>query len=143
MTIERPVFPPRDGATVINLFSANRCAKPVPEPELEGRGWRDRASLKRDIEAHIGARQAYQLAVSWLAAAEAENLPTANIEAAREDERKLHAEMVEAAQMLLIVTPHDPKALINLTLYLEQNFTALPSEMTVGGIYGGSLKQDD
>jgi hypothetical protein len=57
--------------------------------------------VKRDIDAHIAAPQAYQQAVSWSAAAEAENLPIANIEAAREDLRRLHAEMVEAARMLL------------------------------------------
>jgi hypothetical protein len=141
------MFPPRDGAEVINLFSANRtAAKPAPKPELDldrvASTWRDRDHVKHDIAAHIAARKAYQEGVSWLAAAEAENLPAANIEAAREDLRRLHAEMIEAARMLLIATPHDPKALIDLLLYLEQNFTALPTELTVGGVYGGTVKSE-
>jgi hypothetical protein len=82
-----------------------------PEASQSG-GYRDRATVKRDIEAHIAARQAYQHGVSWIAGAEAENLPVANIEAAREDLRMLHAEMVEAARSLVIVMPTDLKACV-------------------------------
>jgi hypothetical protein len=63
--------------------------------------------------------------VSWLAAAEAEHLSIASIEAAREDIRKFHAEMVDAARSLVNVLPTDLKALCDLTMYLEKNFTSL------------------
>ena len=73
------------------------------KPEDREPGYRDRATVKREIDQHIAARKAYQQGVSWIAAAEAENLPVANIEAAREDLRQLHAEMVEASRQLVIV----------------------------------------
>ncbi|WP_439392264.1 hypothetical protein ACRQ5Q_21675 [Bradyrhizobium sp. PMVTL-01] len=48
-------------------------------------------------------RSAYEQAVSWIFAAEAENLPAANIEAARQELVVLHAEMKAAAENLLVV----------------------------------------
>jgi hypothetical protein len=90
---------------------------------------RQRKWVTRDIDAHIKARLTYQESVSWLAAAEAENLSPASIEAAREDTRKFHAEMVEAARNLVVVMPTDLKALCDLTMYLEKHFTALPEEV--------------
>jgi hypothetical protein len=46
---------------------------------------RSREAVRRDIEAHVSARKAYSQEVAWLAAAEAEGLPAANIEAARQE----------------------------------------------------------
>jgi hypothetical protein len=43
-----------------------------------------------------------------------------------------YQEMTEAARRLLIVMPTDPKALVDLLLYLEKNFTVLPPEITHG-----------
>ena len=83
----------------------------------------------QDIKGHILARRTYQQGVAWLIAAKDQNLPSANSEAAREDVRTLHSEMVEAARRLVIVMPTDRKALCDLTMYLETNFTSLPEEV--------------
>jgi hypothetical protein len=112
------------------------------KPEDREPGYRDRATVKREIDEHIAARKAYQQGVSWIAAAEAENLPVANIEAAREDLRQLHAEMVEASRQLVIVMPTDLKALCDLTMYLENNFTSLPTEVDTGGMRGTMPKSE-
>jgi hypothetical protein len=98
--------------------------------------------VKREIDAHIAARCAYQKGVSWIAAAEAEKLPQASIEAAREDLHRLHAEMVEAARSLVVVMPTDLKALCDLTMYLENNFTSLPAEVDTGGMRGTMPKSE-
>lgn len=67
-----------------------------------------------------------------MVAAEAENLPQANIEAARSETQVLYQEMQEAARHLLINMPTDPKGLVDLLLYLEKNFSFLPLELPHG-----------
>lgn len=118
---------------VINLFDRThrRPASPPAAASAGGpeRAFRERNDVKRDIDAHIAARETYQRAVAWLAAAEAEGLPVANIEAAREDLVRLHAELVEAARRLVIVTPTDLRALCDLLMYLEHNYSVLPAEI--------------
>jgi hypothetical protein len=93
-------------------------ATPIPDAESElTRGERlyglrrSREAVQRDIEAHVTARRQYSQAVAWVATAEAEGLPAANIEAARQKTAVLYAEMQDAARRLLIATPTDPKGL--------------------------------
>jgi hypothetical protein len=93
---------------------------------------RDREAVLRDIDRHIHARQAYAQAVAWTAAAEAEGLPPADIEAAHQGLAELFAKMQEAGRNLLVVMPTDLKALVDLLLYLEKNFSVLPQEVTHG-----------
>ena len=104
--------------------------------------WRDRASVQSDIERHRAARNRYVQAVAWAAAAESENLPAAQIEAAKQDLAKLHEEMEYCARMLLVCMPTDVKALIELLLYLERNFTILPQEIRHAGGSSNSLAFD-
>jgi hypothetical protein len=103
---------------------------------------RSREAVQRDIDAHVTARKAYGQAVAWLAAAEAENLPQANIEAARSETQVLYQEMQEAARHLLISMPTDSKALVDLLMYLEKNFSILPLELTHGASGCQSLAFD-
>ncbi|MGY2906566.1 hypothetical protein [Bradyrhizobium sp. URHC0002] len=128
---------PQPSENGTKISRPRQAAEDPGETQPEELGLRDRACVKRGIEAHIEARRTYQAAVSWLAAAEAENLSIASIEAAREDTRKFHAEMVEAARSLIIVMPTDLKALCDLTMYLEKNFTILPTDVVVAGDFGG------
>ena len=118
---------------VINLFDrTHRRPAKTSTAATEGvteRAFRERESVKRDIDAHIAARETYQRAVAWLAAAEAEGLPVGNIEAAREKLVELHAELAEAARRLLVVMPTDPRGLCDLLMYLEHNFSTLPAEI--------------
>jgi hypothetical protein len=81
-------------------------------------------------------------AVAWAAAAESENLPPAQIEAAKQDLAKLHDELEYCARTLLVVMPTDVKALIELLLYLERNFTILPQEIRHAGGSSNSLAFD-
>jgi hypothetical protein len=92
--------------------------------------WRSRKHVGADIDQHIAARDAYGKAVAWEAAAESQNLPPAQIEEAREQTVKAFQKMQYRARSLLIVMPTDRRALVDLLLYLEQNFTILPQEMT-------------
>jgi hypothetical protein len=55
--------------------------------------WRSRENVQKDIEKHIAAREAFAKAMAWEAAAESQNLPPAQIEAARERSAKAFAEM--------------------------------------------------
>ena len=115
---------------IINLFDRkSHVPTSTPSAPASTRAFRERNDVKRDIDAHIAARETYQRAVAWLAAAEAEGLPVANIEAAREDLLKFHAELVEAARRLVIVTPTDLRALCDLLMYLEHNCSTLPTEI--------------
>ncbi|MCV0385867.1 MAG: hypothetical protein K5821_05470 [Nitrobacter sp.] len=95
--------------------------------------WRARMHVQTDIENHRAARRRYAEAVAWIAAAESANLPAVQIEAAKQDLVKLHAEVDDCARMLLIVMPTDVKGLIELLLYLERNFTVLPQAITYNG----------
>ena len=100
---------------------------------------RDREAVLRDIDRHIKARRAYAQAVAWTVAAEAEGLPPANIEAARQGAAEFFAEMQEAGRNLLIVMPTDLKALVDLLLYLEKNFSLLPPEIACSASNGQPL----
>jgi hypothetical protein len=71
--------------------------------------------------------------------AQAEELPAYRIEEARCLTAMAYREMQEAARHLLICMPTDPKGLVDLLLYLEQNFSVLPSELTSSGIKSESL----
>lgn len=91
--------------------------------------YRSRDRVKEDIDAHVTAREAYGKAVAWEAAAESQNLPPGQIEEARERTAKAYAQMQWRAGMLIICMPHDPRGLVDLLLYLEQNWTILPDEL--------------
>jgi hypothetical protein len=47
-----------------------------------------------------------------------------------------YREMQEAARHLLICMPTDPKGLVDLLLYLENNFSILPLEISQGRCNG-------
>jgi hypothetical protein len=104
------------------------------EPQEEGPGgkldWRSRERIQEDIELHIAARVAYGKAVAWEAAAESNNLPPAQIEEARQRTAKAFEEMRYRGRNLLITMPTERRALVDLLLYLEKNFTVLPQEIS-------------
>ena len=137
MTIERPMFPPRrdNPLRLVGGFDVEQpqergAALDQPDAELApGPRWRTREGVHQGIAEHEEARDRYAKGVAWLAAAEAENLPQANIEAARQDLVQLHAEMIESARRLIVVLPTDPKALVDLLMYLEKHFSLLPHEI--------------
>jgi hypothetical protein len=91
--------------------------------------WRNREGVQKAIREHEEARRAYAKAVAWLAAAEEEGLPMANIEAARKDTAQLYAEMQVRAAGLVISMPTEPRALVDLLMYLEKHFSILPQEV--------------
>jgi hypothetical protein len=120
-------------AEVITLFSSKQIREPVSrmpdeKPPAEA-DWRSREAVQKDIDAHEKARKVYQQAVAWTVAAEAENLPQAQIEQALQDTAAFYAEMQQAARHLVICMPTDPKALVDLLMYLEKNFSILPEEI--------------
>jgi len=124
------------------LVPKRRAVPIANEPEDEApikSDWRSRECVQRGIDEHKACRDRYAKAVAWLAAAEAENLPPANIEAARQEQVVLYGEMQASARNLLICMPTDPKALVDLLLYLERNFSVLPQEIMRGGGAGESL----
>jgi hypothetical protein len=104
-------------------------AKPAQE-QTEFGSSRSRGAVQTDIDLHIKARKAYGKAVAWEAAAQSEELPAYRIEEARCLTAMAYREMQEAARGLLICMPTDPKGLVDLLLYLEQNFSVLPDEIT-------------
>jgi hypothetical protein len=124
MTIERPTFPPRENPfRIVGGTDASGSEKPIrrrgrvidDEPEVP--------NLKNDW------RRRKASAVAWTIAAEAQNLPLANIEQAHLNSFKLYQEMQEAARSLVICMPTSPRALVDLLLYLEKHFTTLPQEV--------------
>jgi len=90
----------------------------------------DRASIDEDIKLHIAARIAHGKAVAWEAAAESENLPPAQIEEARKRTAAAFEELRYRGRNLVINMPTDQRALIDLLLYLEKNFSVLPQEVS-------------
>jgi hypothetical protein len=69
----RPPQPSESSRAKGRSYGRDRQVPEDPgETQTEDLGFRDRACVKREIEAHIEARRTYQAAVSWLAAAEAE-----------------------------------------------------------------------
>jgi hypothetical protein len=103
----------------------------VSEPQEDAPNtvhWRTRELIREDIEMHMAARVAYGQAVAWEAAAEFQNLPTAQIEEARKRTVCAYEEMRYRGQNLVVVMPTDRRALVDLLLYLEKNFSVLPQE---------------
>ncbi len=90
---------------------------------------RTRDRIQEEIEAHVAARAAYGKAVAWEAAAESENLPPAQIQEARKRTAEAFEEMQFRGRNLVIVLPTDRRALVDLLLYLEKNFSVLPQEI--------------
>ena len=90
--------------------------------------WRTRECVQADIERHMAARAAYGKAVAWEAATESESLPPGQIEEARKRTAEAFEEMRRRTQNLLSVLPTDRRALVDLLLYLEKNFSILPQE---------------
>jgi hypothetical protein len=88
--------------------------------------------VQRDIDRHIAARLAYGQALARVTAIEDGNLPTAQIADAHLKSYEAYVEMTEAARALLIVMPTDLKALVDLLLYLEKNFSTLPPDIANG-----------
>ncbi|WP_038970241.1 hypothetical protein [Bradyrhizobium genomosp. III] len=109
---------------------------PPAEPQ-EASAWRDRAYILQDIERHVAARRAYAKAVAWEIAVQDQNLPAAQLEAAREATAEAYRELSWAGHALVATTPADPKALVDLLLYMEKNFSTLPQE-----VVGRSLALD-
>ena len=118
-----PGFSPKHG----------RATPASSEPQEEAFNkldWRSRERIQEDIELHIAARVAYGKAVAWEAAAESENLPPAQIEEARQRTAKAFEEMRYRGRNLLICMPTERRALVDLLLYLEKNFSVLPQEIS-------------
>jgi hypothetical protein len=100
---------------------------------------RDRKQVQRDIDCHIAARRAYGQALARVTAIEEGNLPAAQIAEAHLKAYEAYSEMTDAARALLIVMPTDLKALVDLLLYLEKNFSLLPPEIATGVSNGETL----
>ena len=100
---------------------------------------RDREMVQRDIDRHITARRAYGQALARVTAIEEGDLPAAQIADAHLKAYEAYTAMTEAAHMLLVVMPTDLKALIDLMLYLEKNFSLLPPEIACGASNSQSL----
>jgi hypothetical protein len=99
--------------------------------------WRSRERIREDIDLHIAAREVYGKAVAWEVAAESQNLPPAQIEEARQRTAQAFEEMQYRGIALVTVMPTEHKALVDLLLYLEKNFSVLPQEL-----HGRSLAFD-
>jgi hypothetical protein len=91
--------------------------------------WRSREHVQQDIDRHIAARAAYAQAAAWAATAESANLPAAQIEDARSKVAAAFEETTWRGRSLCIYMPTDLRALVDLLMYLEKNFTILPQEM--------------
>ena len=98
---------------------------------------RSREAVQRDIDAHIKERKAYGRAAAWAEAARDQMLPECTIENAQADADMAYNTMIEAARHLLICMPTDPRGLVDLLMYLEKNFSALPQEVTHSIAGGG------
>lgn len=140
MTIKRPMFPaPRDnpfrlvGGTEATISSSKkprgRSIEIDDEPEIAPPRWQTREGVREKIEKHVEARAEYAKAVAWTIAAASQNLPQAQLEQAHLDTFKLYEEMQECARSLVICMPTDPRALVDLLMYLERHFTTLPQEV--------------
>jgi len=97
------------------------------------------APVQRDIDKHIATRRAYGQALARVTAIEDGDLPAAQIAEAQLKAFEAYEEMTEAARRLLLVMPTDLKALVDLLLYLEKNFSLLPPEIACGASNGQSL----
>jgi hypothetical protein len=115
--------------TNIVTFPSRGNGGPPPEaPDPDH--WRSRERVQRDIDAHVAARKAYGKAVAWEAACEAENLGQAQLEEGRRRTAEAYSELQECGRNLVVCMPTDPRALVDLLLYLEQHFSVLPEEIS-------------
>jgi hypothetical protein len=115
--------------TFADFSRGKRLAASEPQDEAPKLDWRNRENIKADIDRHVAARRAYAKAVAWEIAAEDGNLPPPQIEEAKEQTARAYAEMDWAGRHLLICMPTDPRALVDLPLYLEKHFSVLPQEI--------------
>jgi hypothetical protein len=92
--------------------------------------WRTRELVREDIKLHMEARAAYGQAVAWESAAESEKLPQDQIEEARQRTAMAFNYMGHRGRHLVVCMPTDPRALVDLLMYLEQNFSVLPQEIS-------------
>jgi hypothetical protein len=99
---------------------------PTTNDHGEPRDWRSLQNVQCEIDKHIAARREYAQAAAWAAQAEAENLPAAVVEAARDKAAKVFEEMNWLGRRLMITMPTDPKGLVDLLMYLERR-TSLSS----------------
>jgi hypothetical protein len=137
MTIEKPMLPPRrdNPFRLVGGFEApqepSRRAAPIETPDDDGYPglMRGREDVARHIRRHEDARTAYSRAALWAAQAEAENLPPAQIEEARNAALLAGAELVERGRSLVVVLPTDLKGLVDLLMYIEKHFSLLPQEV--------------
>jgi hypothetical protein len=122
-------FPCSSGRKPTTAKSAPTAPGPSPGETLYGPS-RSRSAVQADIDKHIMARKAYAKAVAWEAACRDGDAIEQQVEEAREYTERAYLEMKDAARDLLICMPTDPKGLVDLLLYLEQNFSTLPQEIT-------------
>lgn len=115
-------------AEIINFGCGDQVRGTPADVYLEAvaAAYRSRDRVKEDIEKHIEARDLHNKAVAWEAAAESQNLPQCQIEQARERTAKACSEMHYRARMLIVCSPTDTRGLVDLLLYLEQNWTVMP-----------------
>ena len=104
-----------------------------PVPPARPRHIRDREDVIGRIDDHREAVIAYSRAMAWEAAAESQNLPPVQIEEARQRTAEAFNKMRDGARMLFIIEPTDLRALVDLLMYLEKNFSTLPATITHGG----------
>jgi hypothetical protein len=128
-------------------FPGSRTEQPEApvERDRERRGRlsrRDREAVQSDIDRHLASRQAYGQALARVTAIEDGHLPEAQMADAQLKAFEAYSEMTEAARRLLVVMPTDPKALVDLLMYLEKNFSVLPPEIATGASNGQSLAFD-
>jgi hypothetical protein len=102
------------------------------DPSTRGRGVRDPQDVAERIEDHREAVFAYSRAVAWEAAAADLNLPS-KLEEARQRTAEASNKMHHQAWRLFIIAPTDLRALVDLLMYLEKNFSTLPATITHGG----------
>lgn len=114
---------------VLEFPGATGTAAPRANQPPATLDWRSRDRVQEDIDRHIAARDAYGRAVAWEAAAESQKLPPCQIEDARARTATAYNEMQSRARMLVICMSTDTRGLVDLLLYLEQNWTILPDEM--------------
>jgi hypothetical protein len=119
----------------IITFGGRTTTQPTTEAEADtylkavAAAYRSRDRVKEEIEAHTAARDAYSKAVLWEASAESQNLPTSQIEAARQRTAAAYHELKERGKMLIIFMPTDLRGLVDMLMYLEQNWSLIPDDL--------------
>ncbi|MCA1512176.1 hypothetical protein [Bradyrhizobium sp. NBAIM01] len=130
-------------SNLIRFPGSSSVAHPAPSiASPEAQTWRDRQWVIKDISRHVTAREAYAQAAMRAALMAEQNMPVAQIGQANLEAVKAYEEMREAANNLLLVMPTELTALIDLLLYLERNFSILPTEIIHASGNGQSLALD-